>query len=305
VDDVNLAFRVFDDLGNMRQKTVFILLLTGIEEKMMAINSIQDSLQASLELLEDYMIETSEEIMRKFSEARQHLENARIAVEANDIDAIQAGILAASALLSEIDQNKPQVTVSNTQIIDYEADRDLLSAKLSEHLTGIALTSSKNLWKTLAIKREIQSIEITENETSEKHALVIIYIKNSGTEKTESFNLIEKIPKSFVEKASGISTNTVLEIIELDPVVSFYIPELEPGEERALKYRPTKPITEEKLNEIEAQASSLFSIPVPLPVEFEPKASYFEHGQQGIPIPIIVVVIAALGYYVYWRLKRR
>jgi len=303
-DDVNLAFRAFDDIGNMEQRVVFILLLTGIEEKMQAINSIQDALKASLALIKDYMIETSQEIKEKFLEAEEHLKNARNAVESNDIDTVQSEILAASTTLSEIESIKPQVTVSNTQILDYEADRDLLSVKLSEHLTGIALTGSRNLWKTLAIKREIQSIKITENEEQEKHALVIIYIKNSGTKKTESFNLIEKIPKTFLEKALDISTNTVIEIIEMDPVISFYIPELEPGEERTLKYRPKKPITEEKLREIETQAASLFSIPVPLPAEFEPKASYMEHGQQGIPIPIIVVVIAALGYYVYWRVKR-
>ncbi len=305
VNDVNLAFRAFDDLGNMRQKTVFILLFTGIEEKMLAINSIQNALKASLGLMKDYMIEASEEIKRKVSEAEEHLKNARIAVEANDIGAIQSEILSASALLSEIERDKPQITVSNTQILDYEADRDLLSANLAEHLTGIALMSSKNLWKTLAIKREIQSIEITENEKREKHALVIIYIKNSGTKKTESFNLIEKIPKTFLEKASDILTNSVIEIMKPDPIVSFYIPALEPGEERILKYKPSKPITEEKLKEIEAQTPSLFSIPIPLASEFEPMASFLEYGQQEIPIPLIAVVIAALGYYIYWRVKRQ
>lgn len=305
IKEANIRAKVFDDLNNKAEESTIIILLLGIEEKMGTIDSIQNSLKSSLNLLGDYLLEPGKEVIEKFNEAKEHLNKARNAVKENNVEAVGREISQATQLLSEIESKRPNISVANTQVIDYSKEKDLLGESLSHHLAGSALIESKNLWNKLLFKREIQSIEVKTGNKVEKQLLVVLFVKNNGSTKITSFNVVERVPKAVSGKASLLTSNTLLEIVSEDPVISFFIPELQAGEEKIIKYKPKKAFTEEEIIAIESQALSIFDIPVPLPASYSVGEISFGEVRQGIPLPLILlIVVAGIAAYLYWRLRR-
>jgi len=303
--DVNIVARAFDDVGNLAEFSSLKLLVQGAGEKIARINSIQASLDAAFKLLEDYLLEPSAAVSEKFDTAKAHLKSARGFMNSNEIAEMGEEIAAASRLLSEIESEKASVSVSNAQEINYANEKDFLRERLFESLTGSALLEAKALWDKLEFRREIQSIEITSGRSAESQVIIVIRVKNSSGERIEPFNVVEKVPKEVSEKASLLAFNTIFEILEEDPVVSVFIPGLEPGEERVIKYRSKKALTRDALAMVEANSVSLFDIPVPLPQAFNPREVAIGGPQQGvIPLPIIVIIAGAIAAYLVWRVRR-
>ncbi|MCX6802546.1 MAG: hypothetical protein NT067_05560 [Candidatus Diapherotrites archaeon] len=302
--EARVTAKAFDDLNNAAEKSASLVLFSGITEKLESIGSMDAALKAALGVLGGFLVEPSAEIKAKAAQAGEHLENAKKALEQGDIAAVQSEIASASGLLSEIDLARPKISVKSSQAIDYAADRDSLETALSEFLSGQALAESKNLWSRLAFRREILSIEVADGNATELQVLIVLSVKNTGSTATQQFNIVEFVPKQVGEKASLLSSNTIFEIASEDPVVSFFISELQPGEEKTIKYKPRKAFTKEEISVIEAGAAGSFKIPVPLPSGYDASSVSFSGIQGGIPVPLILIIIAGLGAYLYWRLKR-
>jgi len=304
IGDVNILIRAFDDLNNQIEKNSTIIFTQGVEKKVERILEIRKALKTNIAVLTDYLLEPSPEIQEKLRLAEQHLENANKAMTENNALKMEEELGKAAKLLSEIEGQRAKVSVSNSHIISYVNEKDLLGEKISRFVSGNAFSESKKLWSQMEFRRELQFVEITENGTTEKKVLVLLYAKNSGTKSIESLNVVEKIPKELSESTAEISFNTISQVIEEDPVVAFFISSLAPGEEKIVKYSPLKSFSEEELSVIEENAGTLFKAPIPLPAAINPKEVKFGGTGGGIPLPAIVAIIAVLGVYLTWRVRR-
>ncbi|MFH1235044.1 MAG: choice-of-anchor X domain-containing protein [Candidatus Diapherotrites archaeon] len=304
LNEANIVARASDDLNNASEKSAAIMLFSAIGEKIKSIDSMQSAIDAAIAVLGDFLVEPGAGIIAKAKEAKEHLANAKNALEQGDIAAVQGEITSAARLLSEIELERPSISVKSSQVTDYAADRDSFETALSGFVSGQALGESKSLWESLAFRREIMSIEVKKGEATELQVLIVLSVKNTGSTASRQFNVVEFVPKQIGEKASLLSSNTLFEIASEDPVVSFFIAELRPGEEKTIKYKPKKAFTQEEISAIEAGAAGSFKIPVPLPSGYDTSSVSFSGTQGGIPVPLLLIIFAGLGAYLYWRLKR-
>ena len=304
LQDVNIVLIAFDDLNNKSESSAVKLLVQGVEEKIGKIGQVQKALSTNISLLNDFLIEPSQSVSNKFSLAKQHLEKARQAMAENNASLIESEIGAASKLLSEIEQERPQVSVANTQVVSYGQGKDLLAEKLSQHLNGSALLESKALWKKLVFKREVQSIEVKEKDKVKNYVFVVLYVTNASQEDLKAFNVVERVPKRISKDSTGLSFNTLHKVVKEDPVIAFYVPGLKKGEERAIKYRSKKAFTGKEIASLESNSVELFEMPIPIPAKFNPSQASFNGAQPLIPMPVLVVIIACILTYVVWRVRR-
>ncbi len=96
--------------------------------------------------------------------------------------------------------------------------------------------------------------------TSIYRAIFTMMIQNSGNKPLRGVEIIEGIPKEIAENASWISSNMRFEIIDADPVLKFFVGDLEVGESGTVEYTVTRtandgPITEEMFNDLKSPAA--------------------------------------------------
>jgi len=96
--------------------------------------------------------------------------------------------------------------------------------------------------------------------TSIYRAIFTMIIQNSGNKPLLGVGIIEGIPKEIAEDASWISSDIQFEIIDADPVLKFFVGDLEPGESETVEYTVTRtgadgPITEEMFNDLKSPAA--------------------------------------------------
>ncbi|MEM0360551.1 MAG: fibronectin type III domain-containing protein [Candidatus Diapherotrites archaeon] len=304
LSDANIKAQAFDDLNNFSEKTVQLRLFSGFNEKIKNIESLLDSINSIMALLDAFLVDPGAEARSWLETAKEHIEKAKKAFKESNVVSVESELAEAAKLLEKIGNASPKVSVKSTQAIDYSVDRDSLETSLAQFLNGEALSDAKSLWRELSFKREIIALEVSSGQKTETHLLVVIYVKNTSQKESTPFNVVEFVPKSIGEKASVLSANTLFEIVEVDPVLSFFVPSLQPGEEKTIKYKPKKSFTGEEITALQASPSSFFKIPVPLPTKHKASEVSFGGMPGSIPLPLILIIMAAIIAYLYWRLKR-
>jgi len=236
----------------------------------------------------------------KIVQANRLLEEATKALDEKDYTKCTEEADKASALFEEFASNT-SVKVYNEEEIKSKDEEISLSQKLSNE--------NEKLKKDVEVSREMQLIEVTSNGETFYQENFLITVKNTS-DKTQTFQIIEVIPKELIETAENISSRYDFTVIESDPIISFNI-ELEAGEEKEIVYSLEEKITKEEANKSISENEILLfeGTPILLGTKTKVDKDSFTAATTGfflfeniLPIGAgIVIIIAVIGAFLFLR----
>jgi|GEM_PF-3109854 len=291
----------FDRAENTKSIALEKFFLLKPTAKIKDVEVLADSLKSKLDFAKELAIFTQPELTASLADARALIEGAKHDIESQEYEPAREKLEKIKATLELISSRIANVAPVKKYEIDYNAEKAVFYSELSGYFREIPM-QTKELWDSLAIKREVTVFEIQVAEKLNYAAVVSISIKNSSAKKLAPFWIVELIPKTIAGDFSMLRSNTVLEHRPRSNIVDIPIKALMPDEMVAVRYTSTL-MSQQEYEKFKIEMAEFY---LPVPVKEKGTEVAFVHTYERPNLaPLAIAILAVAFAYIFYRRAKK
>ncbi len=229
--------------------------------------------------------------------------------ETKAVEEIASAIKPADLGVTEIKAENVQVTKTGIAEVVTTTQATILQQTVESVLPTVTDESAKQVLNEIkqaissgssapvSVSSTVEVFEVKEKTTNKTAFASKISLTFKANKDLQDVNIVEVIPKTVAASiADVLFLGNQPKVLQADPIVQWIFPEVKEGETKYLSYQVAKKI--ETLETKTIATAEVVKVPTPLPPE--------EEKPSIVPYVIIgLVVLVAVGYFVYKQMKRK
>ncbi|MCX8189730.1 MAG: hypothetical protein N3F05_00680 [Candidatus Diapherotrites archaeon] len=300
-EKIMLHFTAFDAALNKAEIESEKIILLNAESKAKDLEKLAEQISEKISKNNALALLEQKEAEEELLNLKNKIVALKEKINYGDYETARTSLVELKSGLEQLSSKIAKISLLKSYLIDYDEEKILFYEKLKDYFKTIP-TSTEKIWNSLAIKREVQILEINSIQGKSYAILIILSIKNTGSEPLSKFYLIDFIPEIIDKDINEIKSNYPAQINQSSKKISIEIMALKPNESTELKYRG-KILSEDEFNGLKIEISN-FNIPVPSE-DINAEMTFINKYKNFDFITLFILILISILMFIFIRRLKR